>query len=191
MFKIGDIAYLWIQSENRLPLPQESPSGYFWGWNERTPECMPIILEAWEYNGVAMGFCHEAYGIVSDISHWMPVYLPQAPIDERVKKAALSKMKMKMYKIFNVTYFQNLHGRDKKFSHKNSEKWEVTEYFCPAYGKEAVWFRNDSSDYYVGEQYICINCQSTFYLPGGVLEIKDEQDKQRLNQLKEVINPTE
>jgi hypothetical protein len=60
-------------------MPQESPSGYFWGWDDRTPDDAPALLEAWDRDGVPMGFCHEACGIVSGISHWMPAWPPQAP----------------------------------------------------------------------------------------------------------------
>ena len=69
----------WVRSVDRLPMPQESPSGYFWGWDDRTPDDAPALLEAWDRNGVPMGFCHEACGIVSGISHWMPARPPQAP----------------------------------------------------------------------------------------------------------------
>lgn len=53
-------------------MPGESPSGYFWCWNETRPEERPFLLEAWERDGVPQGFCHEAAGIVTGVTHWTP-----------------------------------------------------------------------------------------------------------------------
>ena len=91
---------------------------------------------------------------------------------------------MPFTKKFDVLYYKDPRGKGKEFSHKYSEPWELTDYFCPNCGKKGVWFRNDSGDYYVGEQYICIECEHTFYLPDGVSKANDEQDTQRLKALK-------
>lgn len=69
----------WTACADRLPMPTEGHEGYFWGWNEQTPEMQPRILEAWERDGVPMGFCHEACGIVKDVTHWAPVIPLKAP----------------------------------------------------------------------------------------------------------------
>jgi len=69
----------WTRSADRLPMPQESPSGYFWGWDERMPDESPALVEAWERDGIAMGFCHESCGIVNSITHWSPAVPPVAP----------------------------------------------------------------------------------------------------------------
>ena len=73
------IAVPWVRSADRLPMPNESPGGYFWGWDESTPNDAPTLLEAWDRDGKPMGFCHEACGIVSGISHWMPAIPPDGP----------------------------------------------------------------------------------------------------------------
>jgi hypothetical protein len=60
-------------------MPHDSPSGYFWGWDASTPHEPPSLLEAWTRDGVPMGFCHEAAGVVTGISHWMPALPPEPP----------------------------------------------------------------------------------------------------------------
>ena len=69
----------WTACTDRLPMPGEGHEGYFWCWNERTPEEPPSILESWETDGVPMGFCHEACGIVKEVTHWQPAIPPKAP----------------------------------------------------------------------------------------------------------------
>jgi hypothetical protein len=75
----SDVLGAWVRSAERLPMPQESISGYFWCWDERAPEEAPALLEAWERDGTPMGFCHEACGVVSGISHWIPATPPSSP----------------------------------------------------------------------------------------------------------------
>ena len=91
---------------------------------------------------------------------------------------------MPFTKTFDVNYFKNSYGKEQELSHKYSEPWELTDYFCPHCGKKGVWFRNDGGDYYVGEQHICIECDHTFYLPNGIIKATNEQDAQRLARLK-------
>ena len=77
--RLTDSLGAWVRCDDRLPMPNESSSGYFWGWSEKRPADPPELLESWERDGVPMGFCHEACGIVSGISHWMPAAPPEAP----------------------------------------------------------------------------------------------------------------
>lgn len=90
----------------------------------------------------------------------------------------------KLQRTFDVLYFKNPRGEGKEFSHKYSETWEPTEYFCPNCGEKSVWHECSPGDYYVGEQYICLKCGNTFYLPMGVNEANGEQDEQRLEYLR-------
>jgi hypothetical protein len=69
---------MWMPIANRLPMPEESPNGYFWVWNESEPDHPPEIVEAWERDGRPMGFCHEAGGVIR-ATHWMPAFPPEAP----------------------------------------------------------------------------------------------------------------
>ena len=100
-----------------------------------------------------------------------------------VNRNVSGKMEKTMKKRFDVLYYKSLPGKGETFSHKYTETWETTRFFCPKCGERGVWFRNDGGDYYIGEQYICIFCKSTFYLPDGVINISDKQDTQRLEQL--------
>ena len=88
-----------------------------------------------------------------------------------------------MKKTFDILYYTQITGV-REFSHKTSEPWEKTPLHCPRCGDTEVWFRNDGGDYYVGEQYLCIGCDAEFHLPDGVSDAKDEQNKQRLKNLK-------
>jgi hypothetical protein len=89
-------------------------------------------------------------------------------------------------KKFEVNYFNN-----GAWSHKYDETWEETEYFCPCCGKKAVWHEDDPGDYYVGEQFLCIACGASFYLPNGAEPSQNnEQDRQRLERLRDTSNPT-
>ena len=69
----------WVRSTDQLPFLDDSPSGYFWCWDEKHPDDLPMLLEAWKQNDVPMGFCAEYCGIVPDISHWMPAIPPEIP----------------------------------------------------------------------------------------------------------------
>ena len=73
----------WVRCSDRMPIPAESPSGYFWCWDEKTPEEPPELLEAFDYvdyhETPCAGFCHEASGIVAGVTHWQPAMPPQAP----------------------------------------------------------------------------------------------------------------
>lgn len=70
----------WVSVADRMPAPCESTSGYFWCWSPEDKE--PGLLEVFGYvdwNAPGTGFCHEASGTVSGITHWMPANPPKAP----------------------------------------------------------------------------------------------------------------
>lgn len=69
----------WVRVDDRLPKEEESPSGYFWVWDENDPDEAPTLVEAWASDGVPMGFCHEAGGVVHDVTHWQPAIQPEPP----------------------------------------------------------------------------------------------------------------
>lgn len=80
----------------------------------------------------------------------------------------------------DVAYFSQRPGEARKFSHHYHEALEPEDLFCPKCGQKHVWRCDNGGDYYVGEQYICTACRSSFYLPSGVQDATGEQDEQRL-----------
>ncbi len=80
----------------------------------------------------------------------------------------------------DVAYFSQRAGEARKFSHQYHEVWEPEELHCPKCGQKQAWRCANGGDYYVGDQYICTACRSSFYLPGGVQDASGEQDEQRL-----------
>jgi hypothetical protein len=88
---------------------------------------------------------------------------------------------------FDVDYYQNPRGEGETWSHKYSETWEPTEYYCPACGKQSVWMESYGGDYYVGERHLCIGCNVSFYLPEGVDRNTNRQIQQRLKNIREVL----
>lgn len=71
---------VWTRSADRLPMQEDSPSGYYWGWNQNAPKEPPELLEAWTEHGFPMGFRREAGGIVEGITHWTPATPPATPV---------------------------------------------------------------------------------------------------------------
>ncbi len=65
--------------------------------------------------------------------------------------------------------------------------WIMAEdIYCPACGVKACWVERGPGDYYVGPQYICVECGGQWNLPNGVEDAsKYKYDKQRLAQLRE------
>lgn len=96
---------------------------------------------------------------------------------------------MKFTKTFDVNYYRYLHSEEplrtqtRQFSHKYTETWELTENFCPCCGKREVWLEQGGGDYYVGQQYICMACDSTFHMPNSQ-KCTDDADRQRLERLR-------
>ena len=68
--------------------------------------------------------------------------------------------------------------------HSYREVWEKTEYFCPECGKRNVWHDTSGGDYYVGEEHLCVECESSFHLPIMAFQSKNKQDKQRLEAIR-------
>lgn len=93
---------------------------------------------------------------------------------------------MRFSKTFDVLYYKaqnNGRGPGYEPSHKYSETWQLTELYCPHCGKQEVWQRDGSGDYYVGTSYACVACRHFFHLP-SLDEAKDRgegnhQDWQR------------
>jgi hypothetical protein len=88
---------------------------------------------------------------------------------------------------FVVDYYKTKDG-ERTFSHRYTEWWELTEFFCPSCGeKHGVWRDTSGGDYYVGEEYLCIWCEAVFYLPSGARPSNNEHDVQRLNAIKQHV----
>lgn len=49
----------------------------------------------------------------------------------------------------------------------HSEKWDKLNLFCPNCGKQGVWRKRETGDYYLGEDHVCIECDNEFYLPNN------------------------
>jgi len=49
----------------------------------------------------------------------------------------------------------------------DAEYYETTEYYCPKCGNKTVWVEvdDDGGDFYVGLEYVCTTCPTTFCLP--------------------------
>ena len=82
---------------------------------------------------------------------------------------------------FDVLYYRG-GPAGRAFSHKYTETWKKIEMYCPSCGKQEVWQEQSSGDYYVGEGYICVDCESCWTIQGpDKIHEKDEQGQQRLN----------
>lgn len=85
-----------------------------------------------------------------------------------------------MKKKFDVNYYNG----KKEWTHKYTETWEFEENIhCPCCGKKSVW-SSDGYDYYLDNEHICIECNTSFYLPSFNDIGKDIQGLQRLENLK-------
>ena len=51
------------------------------------------------------------------------------------------------------------------FTPRRPIEFVKTALFCPNCGDREVWRNADGGDYYVGEQYLCVACKHSFYLP--------------------------
>jgi len=95
---------------------------------------------------------------------------------------------VKITKTFDVLYYRMCDENYQpvstpQFSHKYSEKWELTTWHCPQCGTCEVWEEQGGGDYYVGVQYICTGCAFTFHMPHAG-EIVDQYDRQRLDKIR-------
>lgn len=93
---------------------------------------------------------------------------------------------MKLQKTFDVNYFkstQPLGGGERVWSHKYTETWAVSDFYCPTCGKKEVWTEEGPADYDAGSKSVCAACGATHYLDrSGPSD--SEQDKQRLERLR-------
>lgn len=48
----------------------------------------------------------------------------------------------------------------------SQEVWLKTPFFCLFCGVQSVWREEGEGDYYVGSDYLCVACDSGFWLPG-------------------------
>lgn len=67
-------------------------------------------------------------------------------------------------------------------SHHYMESYSEVDFYCPECGKREVWMNDGSGDYYVGEDYICMACESIFYLPS--IRKADAHEKKKIEQIK-------
>ena len=72
--------------------------------------------------------------------------------------------------------------------HSYKEIWKASDYFCPYCGSRKTFDETGEGDYYLGTQSICIDCDSSFYIPaGGKILLErgySKADFQRLTTLK-------
>ena len=50
--------------------------------------------------------------------------------------------------------------------HSYPETWKLGELFCPECGKQGVWEEQSDGDYYVGANFLCIECCHAFTIQG-------------------------
>lgn len=73
-----------------------------------------------------------------------------------------------------------------------TEKWELTELYCPSCGKQEVWVEDSDGDYYEGPPHLCVGCETKFTLP-FISQVEDQDDnampvdQQRLAGIREHI----
>ena len=81
--KTPNAATAWVRCAVRMPIPAESPSGYFWCWSEGRPKDPPELLEVYGYTDYhetpGTGFCDGSSGSVQGVTHWQPAMPPEAP----------------------------------------------------------------------------------------------------------------
>lgn len=90
---------------------------------------------------------------------------------------------------FDVHYYRETTDSGLIWSHKISETWMQTQYYCPACGGQNIWRETGGGDYYVGNLHICLICEINFFLPDepSVSTYFAEPDKQRLLAIKNHI----
>lgn len=69
-------------------------------------------------------------------------------------------------------------------SHSYKETWAITQLFCPHCGSKAVWEDQGGGDYYVGSEFLCIQCGTSLCaheIPSP--DPNGEQTKQRMELL--------
>ena len=59
-----------------------------------------------------------------------------------------------------------------------------TVLFCPHCGLNGVWIECSEGDYYQGPTFICVECGTSFTMPGFNPRSKNKQDMQRAEQLR-------
>lgn len=48
----------------------------------------------------------------------------------------------------------------------DGESYQVEEFnYCPYCGKNPIFLRQNSNDYYLGDQYVCRHCAVEFHMP--------------------------
>lgn len=89
---------------------------------------------------------------------------------------------------FDVKYFKcNVTTNYvQEVSHSYTETWNHVDIYCPGCGQKDVWVTS-GEDYYHGAQHICMGCKKTFHLPHGLNMTTSVQDKQRVENLDELI----
>ena len=50
--------------------------------------------------------------------------------------------------------------------HSRTSDWKKAEMFCPNCGKTGVWYEDDEGDYYLGKEYVCLDCECNFSIQG-------------------------
>ena len=73
--------------------------------------------------------------------------------------------------------------------HTYSYTWEEISLYCPRCGCNPVWHEDGPGDYYAGEEYMCAECGSCWYLAGGVHDAgKDDKGSKVLAEIRAVVD---
>lgn len=74
-----------------------------------------------------------------------------------------------------------------KAGHTYQEKWIEAIVFCPACGTHKVFINNDPGDYYLGVNYHCSSCGSSFNLNLNLDRKPDNESSQRQDYFKQYL----
>lgn len=87
-------------------------------------------------------------------------------------------------------HYNKIDWRDREhpkvYSRSYDEPWEQTTYYCPNCGQNHVWNRSDGGDYYVGELFLCLNCEFEWHWPNEPSKAEDYQSEQRIRELRKL-----
>lgn len=65
-----------------------------------------------------------------------------------------------------------------ELGHSYTERWDVSDLYCPHCGDQSVWIEDAGGDYYEGPGHLCAACGWQFTMPR--LGASDQYGNQRL-----------
>jgi hypothetical protein len=68
-------------------------------------------------------------------------------------------------------------------SHHYWDEYIKTELFCPNCGKQCIWSETGAGDYYVGSDFVCIECGNFFYMLDSGTKPQGENEENKIKQI--------